>query len=522
MWLGSPCRPALSKPEDSPLRPCSEGKRHLGRHAALAALAAVLALSLAACETATGTFSSRTERVEIEPAPAPQDRGAQPRPQPEAATPAPATAAPGPGTETAALPPAGTGEGRVVLTPPPGVKPMIKVAILLPLSGAHAKLGQGMLNAAQLALFSMAGDEMALLPIDTQGTPEGAARAAEKAVFEGARLILGPVFSASVAAVAPVARARGVQVISFSNNRTVAGNGVYVMGLAPEAQVRRVMSYARERGLRRVLALVPEGPYGDVVAGTLQSVMPELGLELAGLARYGATTTEALSPLVRRIANYGPRHAALLKRRKELEAEGTEAAKRELRQLENRDTLGDVDFDAVFLPQGGAGLLALAPLLRFYDVDPRKVRVLGTADWNDPALATEPALFGGWFAAPPPAARTGFETAYKSAFGGPPLTVASLAYDATALAAVLVRGWSPPRVAAAGGAGPAAVPPAPPGAEVFSAAALTSPSGFAGADGIFRLLPSGPVERGYAVMEVRERRFTVVSPAPRTFQKLQN
>lgn len=494
--------------------------RHAPRRAVFAALALVLSLSLVACSTATQTVSSRAETVEIEPATAPPDGGA------DAGTAAEGQEAEPP-QETAALPPDAADEGRVVLTPPPGVEPVIKVAVLLPLSGPHAKLGQGMLNAAQLALFSMAGEKMALLPFDTGGTPEGAAQAARQAMLDGARLILGPVFSTSVRAVAPEAEARGVPVISFSNNRAVAGNGVYVMGLAPEAQIRRVMSYARNRGLRRFVALLPEGPFGDVVDATLRATMPELGLELKTVARYQARTTQALAPIVQRIADYGERRAALLKRRKELEAEKTAAAKRELKRLEKRDTLGDVDFDAVILPQGGADLLAVAPLLRFYDIDPRKVRVLGTADWNDPAIATEPAVYGGWFAAPPPTARTGFVAAYRSAFGEPPLPVASLAYDATALAAVLARRKGPARVAAIGVSGGAPEPEAPaqaglPGADVFTREALTTPSGFAGADGIFRLLPSGLVERGYAVMEVRARRFVVVSPAPRTFQKLSN
>jgi hypothetical protein len=492
---------------------------------ALCGLAAALVLT--GCGTATQTVSSKGDTVAIESGTAPPG-GAAPGGQGTGAPDGKGEGTPGDGAkatgpEVAALPPGGAPDGRVELTPPPGVKPVIKVGVLLPLTGAHAKLGQGMLNAAQLALFSMASDEMALLPFDTKGTPEGAAQAARQALAGGARLILGPIFSTSVQAVAPVAQARGVQVVSFSNNRAVAGNGVYVMGFAPESQVRRVMAYARNRGLRRFVAMLPEGPYGDLVAQTLQTVMPELGLDLKTVARYQGRTTAALSPMVQRVADYAKRRAALLKRRTELKALDTADAKRELKRLERRDTLGDVDFDAVFLPQGGPGLMALAPLLRFYDIDPRKVRVLGTVDWNDPVLATEPALYGGWFAAPPPTARTGFDRAFRSAFGKPALPVASLAYDATALAAVLVRRKGAPAVASAGGAGPGFAARMLPGSGgVFSLEALTSPSGFAGADGIFRLLPSGQVERGYAVMEVRARRFVVVSPAPRTFQKLSN
>jgi hypothetical protein len=101
---------------------------------------------------------------------------------------------------------------------------------------------------------------------------------------------------------------------------------------------------------------------------------------------------------------------------------------------------------------------------------------------------------------------------YNKTYGEAPSRIAALAYDATALAAVLVRRRGAASRMAAGGRLP---PPAPP--SVVTVDALTAASGFAGVDGIFRPLPSGLVERGLAVMEVRNRRFVVVSPAPTSF-----
>ncbi|MFM2129719.1 MAG: hypothetical protein RL477_1265, partial [Pseudomonadota bacterium] len=228
--------------------------------------------------------------------------------------------------------------------------------------------------------------------------------------------------------------------------------------------------------------------------------------------------TQTLSPLIRRLANYDARRSTLLDRRRELEGKTDEASQRALRRLENLETLGDVDFDAVLMPEGGAALRALAPLLPFYDIDPRKVHMIGSAQWDDPAVATEPSLFGGWFPAPSPEARRAFEDVYNKTYGEAPPRLAALAYDATALAAVLVRARAEAsRVAAAAARG--APPPPVAAANPFTAEALTAPNGFSGVDGIFRLLPSGLAERGLAVIEVRSRRFAVVSPAPTTFQK---
>ncbi len=536
--------------EDNPLRRSSEERR---RHKILVAMAALmLAGTLGGCATLDKlrrSINPGEEQVMIEPVTAPPKKigdGQAKKPTRPVEQPAPAmsqTPPPASGVSPSlpdlAVPAHADGEGRIVLTPPPGVAVVLRVGLLLPLSGPQAAVGKTLLNAAQLALFDIAGDELALLPVDTKGTAEGAAAAARWAVDHGVRLILGPVFAPSVTAIAPIAQAAGVQVISFSNDRAVAGNGVYVMGLAPEAQIRRVLTYARDQGVKRVVGLLPDGPYGDRVEQVLQNLIPPLGMDLKMLARYAGQSTDALAPVVKRIANYDARRGVLLARRAELKGESDEASRRALRRLEKLDTLGGVDFDAVFLPQGGASLRALAPLLRFYDIDPRRVRVLGTADWDDPVLATEPALFGGWFAAPSPAARASFHAAYKKAFSRLPPPVASLAYDATALAAVIARPPDPAPGPASGttpAPGPAlektwavtttptTAPPPPsraPG-QVFTAQALTAANGFAGADGIFRLLRSGLVERGFAVMEVRARRFVVVSPAPVTFQRLTN
>ena len=531
--------------EDSPLSPTSEVKRRLrNRTIWLTITVAFLLAGCQAMEQVRRTILPNQDQSAPKPPAAPPAKTgtaetivpAKPW-TPQAAPSAKAdagsgaapamteTGTPGDAARAQRLPAFGSDGGRIVLTPPPGVSRTVQVGLLLPLSGPHAGLGQSLLNAAQLALFSLAGDAFTLAPVDTKGTAEGAAIAARNAIDDGARLILGPVFSASVASAAPIARARNIQVVSFSNDRAVAGNGVYVMGFAPETQIKRVMVFAKARGVKRVAAIAPEGPYGDRVEQILLNLMPRLGMEIRAVVRHRGHSTESLAPVVKRLASYGARRSVLLARRQELEGQTDEASKRALRRLGNRDTLGDVGFDAVFLPQGGSALRALAPLLPFYDIDPRTVRMLGTVEWDAPIMATEPALFGGWFAAPPPAARRAFEARYKKTFGVEPARVASLAYDATALAAVIARAASTqpdPAMAAVARPG-TGLNFRPPGRrQQFSAAALTAANGFDGVDGIFRLLSSGLVERGLAVMEVRPRRFEVVSPAPRTFERLSN
>ena len=383
-------------------------------------------------------------------------------------------------------------EQEVAEIPLPGDgRAMVKVGLLLPLSGPDGELGEAMLRASQMAVFDVADDSFLLMPRDTAGTPDGADAAGREMLARGARLLLGPLFSESVAAAVAPARDAGVNLVAFSNNRAVAGDGSYLIGLLPREQVVRVVGYAREQGVLRFAALAPDTPYGHQVVDDLAEAVATIG---GTLIRTGFFTDDPddMSRAVRQMAQYDSRRAALLELRKQLVEQGESTA-----QLKTMDTWGDVEFDALFVPSSGAQLKQIAALLPFFDVDTSKVRLLGMESWKTPGLGREPALVGAWFAAPITDTREDFEGRYRDLYGEPPHSLAVLAYDATALAAVLAR--------AVGGAR-------------FDAEALTSVNGFAGVGGIFRFLPSGEVQRGLAILEVEPWGFGIRSPSPKTFE----
>ena len=427
-----------------------------------------------------------------------------PAPKPVAPPPVATTAPRGIAPQVETLPPL---ESDIKLRPPSGARDTITVAFLAPLSGPNAPLGQAMLNAAQMALFELGGAqegsggrEIALAPRDTGGTPAGAQQAVQDAMEAGAQLILGPLFSSEVEAIAPLARSRGVPVVAFTNDYAVAGDGVYIIGITPELQVERMVKYAASRGATRFAALVPESVYGKRLTSALQAAVGTLNAQVTRVETYDpALTTQGVSPVVRQLANYNQRHVALLAQRRELTARNDEASRAALRRLQGAETLGDVEFDALVVSESGERLKIIAPLLLFYDIDPRRVRTLGTVEWDAPETWTEPALVGGWYPASPAASQAAFNTSYRETYGQAAPARAALGYDATALAVVLARsgGWDP-----------------------FSREALVAPNGFAGVDGIFRLTPAGVVERGLEVKEVGARTSRVVSPAPQTFEKL--
>lgn len=407
-----------------------------------------------------------------------------------------------PGALVPATPPAKVRAARPpdapIVTDPGSQRYRSRVAILLPLSGQDAGLGQALLRAAQMALFDVAANDFVLMPFDTKGTPEGAETAAREALDNGVSLILGPIFSTSVAEVAPLARRAGVNVIAFSNNRAVAGNGVYLIGLLPREQVLRVVSYAFRRGLRRFAALVPATDFGEQVTDDFRDAVTLAGGVIAHIEPYDPKERDP-SAAVRRLARYDQRKATLNELRSTLMVDTDETATRQLADLKEVETIGDVGFDAVLLPISGQRLRSISALMHFYDIDTSKVRLLGLASWNARGIGREPSLVGGWFAAPSSPETRKFNAAYLRIFQNSPHALAPLAYDAAALAAVLARASK---------------------GEQFSAARLTNPNGFAGRAGIFRFLSTGEAQRGLGVMQINRRGIRLISRAPRTFQHL--
>src|SRR3954470_21799814 len=183
-----------------------------------------------------------------------------------------------------------------------------RVAVLVPLTGRDAALGQSILNAANLALLDTGGQRIRITAYDTAA---GAVPAANEALAEGAGLILGPLLAEDVRAVAPVARRADVPVVSFSNDVSVAGEGVYVMGLNPGQSIQRVVAFAHSRGVNRFGALVPANTYGERSARAMTQAVETSGGRLVGIQTFDASPV-GVRAAATRLTGQGPADAVLL------------------------------------------------------------------------------------------------------------------------------------------------------------------------------------------------------------------
>lgn len=363
-------------------------------------------------------------------------------------------------TALAACQPAGLGGPSINVNAP------VPVGLLVPRGSGSAgdeALAASLENAARMAMADLNGVEIDLRVYATGADAGMAASAAQAAASSGARVLLGPVYSAAANAAGAAVAGRGINVLAFSNNAAVAGGNVFVLGNLFDDIASRLGGYARAQGRTRVHIVSADTP-AEAAARSAVSA----GLSRAGLVPSGTSVFEASQ-------------------------NGVIQAVRQI-----TEDIRNGGADAVFFTSTNDGALPLlTQLLPENGLRPSEIQFIGLGRLDIPATAlSQPGLQGAWFALPDPSLNTNFQSRYTAAYGGAPHPIAGLAYDGIAAIGALVAQGN---------------------RQALTGQALTQPSGFVGVNGIFRLLPNGTNQRGLAVAQIQNSEVVVVDPAPRSF-----
>ncbi|PCI01194.1 MAG: penicillin-binding protein activator [Alphaproteobacteria bacterium] len=333
-----------------------------------------------------------------------------------------------------------------------------KIALLLPLTGKHQKIGQALLQSSQLALFDINQSGIELIPLDTKGTAQGASAAVEQAAQSGAKIILGPLFADAVSAAGQAAKRHNLTVIGFTTDWNKAGGNIFTMGILPFDQGARLAQYAATKNKKRVAILSPNTKYSNAVISSFEQ----------SARAYGITVTHKIA--------IGKTTAAIKQNLSALNAQATQ-------------------FDAILIPTGNPTLSLIANALNDVGLNASTKTWLGTGVWDDDTIKRNAAMENAVFAAPTPALRYNFERSYQSLYGAKPPRLASLSYDATALAITLLSQNRD-----------------------IQGQAILNPNGFSGIDGIFRFQSNGLTQRGLAIHRISNSgRSMIVDQAPNSF-----
>ncbi len=371
-----------------------------------------------------------------------------------------------------------------------------RVGVLLPLSGQAAKQGQGLRNATMLALEDVNNPNLVLQYYDTKSTSSGARIAVENAIRQRSDLIIGPLMSTEVQAIANETIYQGVPVIAFSTAQEVLQPTVYTLGLLVEEQVNRIMTYAAQKGKKRFALLIPDNLTGSAVAKAAVKSAQKNGVNVTAIAFYPPETSD-FSGIIKEMTNHGVRKQRLNALRASLQKQadaGNASASKALQRLKTKEGLGDIGFDAVLIPETGAKLTSAISMFAYYDAAYPQVQFLGTSMWENGHYNKEPMIVRSWYPALSRSYSNYFSNKYNQLFGEKPSSLYSFAYDAVALANELSK-QNPDNINKA----------------------ITNPDGYAGINGSFRLFENGTNQHSLDIVEIRRESDVVVDAASRRF-----
>ncbi len=361
----------------------------------------------------------------------------------------------------ATLPNVGSGTGQGTDTSAP-----IPVALLVP-HGASSpdeqRLARDLENAARLAIADLSGVRIDLRVYGTAGSASQAQQSALNAAADGAQIIIGPLHGESANAVAVVMEPKNINVLAFTNNPTIAGGNLFVLGQTFRNTADRLTQHAVSQGRNRILTV-----YSDNLAGQLGKQAIEAAISASGATAAGSVGYE-------------------------FSQQGVVAAVPQI-----TSTAAANSADAIFLTANAAGALPLfTQMLPEAGLTPEQAQYIGLARWDTPPQTLDlPGVQGGWFALPDPARAAQFRSRFQAATGNMPHALAGLSYDAIAAIGALSKSGRN---------------------DALSRAALTQSAGFQGVNGIFRFRPDGTTQRGLAVATIRDRQVVILSPAPQSF-----
>ena len=364
---------------------------------------------------------------------------------------------------------------------------IIKVGVMLPLSGEHSEIGNLILNAIEMAVFQTEENKLELHIKDTEAKSDKAKKVLSELIDEGVKVVIGPLFSKSLAAIQSEVVSKNINIFALTNNINLRNKGIWIFGVDPQAQTEKVLRYALEKGSKNIAALLPQNAYGLLLFDTIKSFTQANLMKIEKIEFYNFSV-ESQRKTAQKISEGFEEYKLYLDKIKEQENQEEES---------NEVLFMEKPFDSVFIAAAGQNLTVLSSQLQYNNVDPKLVQYLGISSWEDSSILSEPALEGGIFVTTSEMYQKKIKLIYKNSFNKEMPKIAMIAYDITALLGTLNNTESN-----------------------FNIYDLVNDEGYIGLRGLFRLKKNGVVERAFQVKKIKNKNFTILKKANSQFSGL--
>ena len=370
----------------------------------------------------------------------------------------------------------------------------VKIGLLLPLSGSNSKIGESLLKASRLSLNKTKNKNIKLLVKDTENIDKNIISSYYELINEDVDIILGPLFSKNIELITPIATEENTIMITFSNNMGIKNENTFISGLAPENEIEKIFEYAILNGKNKFAVILPNNQYGLRSKKLIENILSENQSLLSKLVLYDSKNPDFYM-VAKVVANYEQRKFDLEKKLEELKNIESLDSKKIYKKLKNQDTLGELDFDSLYIGvENVKHLSMLASILPYYDVDPKKVFYMGNSLWAQNIVLKEPALEKGYFPNIDQIGIENFELEYQSIFAQKPHKVSSLAYDLIGLISSLQKN-----------------------SQNIDVKNITNKNGFIGSNGLFRFKKDGSIERSLSIFQIKNQKIIEIKKADLNF-----
>ena len=263
-------------------------------------------------------------------------------------------------------------------------KKLLKIGVLLPLSGEYENLGNSFLKAIQLALYDISDNEVIIYPKDSKANSLDTYKAAKEFEKEGIKIVIGPIFYESLERLNEI---NNITFISMTNKTNKIPKNVIAFGINIESQINTLKEYFKESKISKTILLSPNSEF----IFQSESVKKNDVLKFYRTYSYNVNPKK-ITGEIEKITNYRERKKDLERRIKILEKSDLYKDQQELKKLEQMHTLGKVNFDSVVIIDFGERLKSVLTSFDFSDVSSEEVKFFTINQWFDKTFFSENAM----------------------------------------------------------------------------------------------------------------------------------
>tara|TARA_B100001559_G_C16417812_1_gene583580 strand:- start:25 stop:1179 length:1155 start_codon:yes stop_codon:yes gene_type:complete len=305
-------------------------------------------------------------------------------------------------------------------------KNILKVGLLAPFSGEYKELGDSLLYSLQLALNEINDKDVQIIPRDSgSNDKEKLNLAVQEIKSEGATVVIGPINNDDFK---EVKKYSDMVFISLSNKSPEFQNNIISIGISLESQMYSLIEFIKKRKKKKTVILIPKNQYTEFVEDKLS----KLNFKNYKIFKY-SSDPKILTGEIEVLTNYSQRKKNLKNRKKLFEDKEDEQSKRQLEILEQKYTLGDVNFDSVIIIDFGSSLKSVLTSLVFTDVDQNKVLFTTVNQWFDESIFYENTVKSLFYPSVNYSEFNKYKNNYFKVFKNFPSEITILAYDAIGL-----------------------------------------------------------------------------------------